>query len=167
MEWITGIVNSGNFIPGVFAVFVITVTLLVLAKKGYFSFNIKGLKLGSDENERRIIRLQIEYSKSELDTYFEALIKSHKNFEWFQEWKCRTSKELVYDVIIEAIALNHITTDEFYIKGKMIKIWAELSKLSLSEEFSNDAFKEICYKEVEKIIKNLVAIRKYYSSHTD
>lgn len=165
MDGLAQILTSNNLIPLAVIVVVLVILLAWLSRKGVFSFKGKGLSIGNDENERRIIRLQLEYIKSELDTYFEFMIKTHRDTPNFVELRCRLSKELVIDVMTEAVALNHITTDEFYVKGKSIKIWAELAKLDLSAQFQTSEFKDECEKEVEKIIKNLVAIRKYYSSH--
>lgn len=157
--------DTTNLLTVVLFIVLVGVVVCLSVKSGIVKYNGDRLKVGYSDNERKIIRLQIEYSKSELDIFFENLIKENSDNSDFLEWRCRLSKELVFDVVVEAIALNHITEDEFYVKGKLIKVWSELSKLNLSSEFNTEEFKEICYKEIEKIIKNLVKIREYYSRH--
>lgn len=163
MEVVAKVLMSNNLIPLSVVVIILILLLAFLSRKGFFSFKMKGLVIGNDENERRILRLQIEYTKAELDTFFEAIINECIKNPEFVEWRCRFSKELVFDIFIEAIALNHITVDDFYTNGKIIKIWAELARLHLSEKFRSEEFKEKCAKEVKKIFKNLVAIRTYYT----
>lgn len=138
-----------------------------LSKRGLISYKGHGLNIGEDENERRIINLQLDYVESELDYYFSELISENSvnpNLK-FNETQHQLCKELIYDVLIKAIALNHITTDEFYVKGKHIKIKSELAKRNLSNQFTENQFKKGCYEEIQKIIENLVCIRKYYSTH--
>lgn len=157
--------DTTNLLTVVLFIILIGVVVCLFVKSGIIKYNGDKLQVGYSDNERRIIRLQIEYSKSELDIFFENLIKENSNDSDFLEWRCRLSKELIFDIVVEAIALNHITEDEFYVKGKLIRVWSELSKLNLSSKFNTEEFKGICYKEIEKIIRNLVKIREYYSRH--
>lgn len=164
-SWIATILTSTNAIPLVLLVILFVVILAVLAKKGIISFSGHGLAVGNDENERRIIRQQIEYTKAELELFVQQLIIDYEKVEGWDLNKCLYAKELVYDIYMETISFNHITTDDFYIKGKCIKILAEISKVVLPDNFKTEEFNSKIEKETEKIIKNLVEIRKYYSKH--
>ena len=162
-SWIATVLTSGNAIPLVLLIIALVVILAVFAKKGIVAFNGHGLQVGNDGNERKIIRQQLEYVRAELELFVQQLVFDYKDVEGWDLNKCMYAKELVYDVYMEIIVFNHITNDDFYIKGKYIRVLSEISKVNLPDNFKTDDFNERIFKETDKIIKSLVDIKKYYS----
>ena len=62
-ETISNILTSGNAVFILVTILLLVVVLAILGKKGLFSFDLKGIKMGSSENERTIIRQQSEWAK--------------------------------------------------------------------------------------------------------
>lgn len=155
-----GILTDGNFLKSVVGIGMLVALLAFLAKKGIISFKGKGLKIGSAENERVIVRQQIEFCKTQTETMANYIISSYKDAD---EWRIKYICELVYDIWIEAISYNHITKDSFYIQNKFEKVWAVILKETFTEIFSSEEFKKIVFDECKKVVERLVDIKEYYS----
>lgn len=157
---IQGILTDGNFLKSVVGIGMLVALLAFLAKKGIISFKGKGLRIGSAENERVIVRQQIEFCKTQTETMANYIISSYKGTD---EWRIKYICELVYDIWIEAISYNHITKDSFYIQNKFEKVWAVILKETFTERFSSEEFKKIVFEECKKVVERLVDIKDYYS----
>lgn len=157
---IQGILTDGNFLKSVVGIGMLVALLAFLAKKGIISFKGKGLNIGSAENERIIVRQQIEFCKTQTETMANYIISSYKDAD---EWRIKYICELVYDIWIEAISYNHITKDSFYIQNKFEKVWAVILKETFTETFSSEEFKKIAFDECKKVVERLVDIKEYYS----
>lgn len=157
---IQGILTDGNFLKSVVGIGMLVALLAFLAKKGIISFKGKGLKIGSAENERLILRQQIEFCKTQTETMENYIIGSYKGAD---EWRIKYICELIYDIWIEAISYNHITKDSFYIQNKFEKVWAVILKETFTERFSSEEFKKIVFEECKKVVERLVDIKEYYS----
>lgn len=157
---IQGILTDGNFLKSVAGIGMLVALLAFLAKKGIISFKGKGLRIGSAENERVIVRQQIEFCKTQTETMANYIISSYKGAD---EWRIKYICELVYDIWIEAISYNHITKDSFYIQNKFEKVWAVILKETFTERFSSEEFKKIVFDECKKVVERLVDIKEYYS----
>ena len=151
---------SDNFLKAVLGIAALVVLFSVLVKKRLISFKGKGLKIGSAENERIIVRQQIEFCKTQTETMANYIISSYKDAD---EWRIKYICELVYDIWIEAISYNHITKDSFYIQNKFEKVWAIILKETFIEAFSSEEFKKIVFDECKKVVERLVDIKEYYS----
>ena len=72
---IQGILTDGNFLKSVIGIGALVVLLAFLAKKGIISFKGKGLKIGhSDEEERTIIRTQIQWCEADCKDMLRELV---------------------------------------------------------------------------------------------
>ena len=151
---------SDNFLKAVLGIAALVVLFSVLVKKRLISFKGKGLNIGSAENERIIVRQQIEFCKTQTETMANYIISSYKDAD---EWRIKYICELVYDIWIEAISYNHITKDSFYIQNKFEKVWAIILKETFIEAFSSEEFKKIVFDECKKVVERLVDIKEYYS----
>ena len=151
---------SDNFLKAVLGIAALIVLFSVLVKKRLISFKGKGLNIGSAENERTIVRQQIEFCKTQTETMANKLIDSYKDAD---EWRIKYICELVYDIWIEAISYNHITKDSFYIQNKFEKVWATILKETFTEAFSSEEFKKVVFDECKKVVERLVDIKEYYS----
>lgn len=159
-ESIQAVLTDNNFLKSVIGISMLIALIAFLAKKGIISFKGKGLKIGSAENERTILRQQIEFCKTQTETMANKLVDSYKDAD---EWRIRYICELVYDIWIEAISYNHITKDSFYIQNKFEKVWAIILKETFIEAFSSEEFKKIVFDECKKVVERLVDIKEYYS----
>lgn len=151
---------SDNFLKAVLGIAALVVLFSVLVKNRLISFKGKGFNIGSAENERIIVRQQIEFCKTQTETMANKLVDSYKDAD---EWRIRYICELVYDIWIEAISYNHITKDSFYIQNKFEKVWAVILKETFIEAFSSEEFKKIVFDECKKVVERLVDIKEYYS----
>lgn len=154
------ILTSNNFWKTVIGIGALVILLAVLVKKGLISFKGHGLSVGSAENERVIVRQQIEFCKTQTETMANYIISSYEDAD---EWRIKYICELVYDIWIEAISYNHITKDSFYIQNKFEKVWAVILKETFTEIFSSEEFKKIVFDECKKVVERLVDIKEYYS----
>lgn len=148
-------VASAILIVGILA---IIITVAILGKKGLLSISVKGINIGNGETERMICRQQIEYCKAAVDTFIEKVGYTVDN-----RYRARYISELALDVLVESICYNHITTDSFYINGKVEKIWALVMKYAITPDYKTEDFKNKVSNEVHHCIEHLVEIRSYYS----
>lgn len=158
-EAIQGILTSGNFLKSVVGIGMLVALLAFLAKKGIISFKGKGLSIGNGDLERSILRQQIEYTKSIIDTFVEKVGYTEENV-----YCARYVSELVLDLCIEMIVYNHIDAEsDFYWRNKAEKAWSIIVKYAASDRYKTDAFKVSVFEEMKKLITHLVEIRIYYT----
>ena len=159
-EAILGILTSGNFLQIVLGIAVLVILFSVLVKKGLISFKGKGLKVGhSDEEERAIIRNQIMFCKTEISDFYNKI----PNFEGRDEWRLRYILEKCLDVLVDAVALNHLTLEPVYVDLKCRAVWDEVLQNADNDNILTDDFKKAVYEETKQVIEKLIDIRKYYS----
>lgn len=160
MDWLASILTSPNSWITILGLIILVCLLAHFSKKGLIAYKGKGLSVGTADNERTIVRQQIEYTKTAIEIMTNQLISTFKSAD---EWRVRYICELIYDVYIEAISFNHITKDSFYIETKADKIWAIIQRETVTTNFKNDEFKRAVYDECKKVIEKLVDIKEYYS----
>lgn len=148
-------IASAIVIVGILA---IIVTVAILGKKGLLRVSIKGINIGNGDLERTIVRQQIEYTKSIVDTFVEKIGYSTEN-----RYRARYISELVLDLCTEMIVYNHIDAEsDFYWRNKAEKAWSIIVKYAISDEYKTDAFKASVFEEMKKLVVRLVEIRSYY-----
>lgn len=161
METFLEVLNSQNFGKVCIIVIILFLFFGYAVQKGWLRGKFKSFTIGNDD-ERKIIREQLIWTKSELDVYFNDLINANRDNPKFQKQICLFCKLRIYVILSHCIALNHISTDDVYVEGVVHKIWGDLTELELSDRFITQEFREEQKKEVEKIIKKLVEIRAFY-----
>ena len=141
----------------VFAIFILT----KMSKSGLLSFKGKGLRIGSDETERTIIRNQSQWGY-----LFIMSIKGKVLFEDSsneQNNKCELILEKVYDKVIDWINYNHISSNDSYINIKQGEIKNLIySQDNLDDEYKTTEFADRVDDWVKELILNLIQIRKEY-----
>lgn len=153
------ILLSDNSATVLFFLVIIILLLAHFSKKGVFKWHTEKLTIGASENERAIIRQQVEWAELEIESLASAEIFSHVD-----EWRTKYILEKLFDEILQWIIFNHIKDSPEYISIKQEKIWNMTQTLVVREEFRSDEFKDFIYKEVEKIIKRLVFLRRQYGT---
>lgn len=153
------ILLSDNSVIVLFFLVIIILLLAHLSNKGVFKWHTEKLTIGASENERAIIRQQVEWTELEIESLASAEIFSHVD-----EWRTKYILEKIFDEILQWIIFNHIKDSPEYISIKQEKIWNMTQTLVIREEFRSDEFKDFIYKEVDKIIKRLIFLRRQYGT---
>lgn len=153
------ILLSDNSATVLFFLVIIILLLAHLSNKGVFKWHTEKLTIGASENERAIIRQQVEWAELEIESLASMEIFSHVD-----EWRTKYILEKMFDEILQWIIFNHIKDSPEYISIKQEKIWNMTQTLVIREEFRSDAFKDFIYKEVDKIIKRLIFLRRQYGT---
>lgn len=153
------ILLSDNSATVLFFLVIIILLLAHLSNKGVFKWHTEKLTIGASENERAIIRQQVEWTELEIESLASAEIFSHVD-----EWRTKYILEKIFDEVLQWIIFNHIKDSPEYISIKQEKIWNMTQTLVVREEFRSDEFKDFIYKEVDKIIKRLIFLRRQYGT---
>lgn len=156
-ESISNVLTSGNAVAVLLTLIVLIIILAILAKTGIFQFNGKGVTIGDNEDERAIIRQQIEWSQ-----LFVQSMQQHPIFEGSDTYHTLYVLEKAFDEVLSWIVFNHISDSENYISIKQEKIWNLIQTLVTERKFTTEEFKQIIYDNTEILIKRLVHIRKNY-----
>lgn len=159
MDWLVNILNNENSWKSFIFFFITLITLIILVKKGIISFKGKGLTVGNNETERNIIRNQIMFCKTEISDFYSKI----PNFDGRDNWRLMYIMEKCLDVFIDAISLNHITTEPVYMELKCRAVWNEVLQNADNPNILTDDFKKVIYDETERIIKKLIEIRNFYN----
>lgn len=158
-ETISNILTSGNAVFILVTILLLVVVLAILGKKGLFSFDLKGIKMGSSENERTIIRQQSEWAK----LYCDSMEPRLPHPEGYDIWRSKYILECVYDEIMTWITYNHITLNESYVEIKQNKLVFLINSLTIKDEYHSEEFNDMVRKETKFIISKLVQIRELYT----
>lgn len=156
-ESISNVLTSGNAVAVLLTLIVLIVIMAILAKKGIFQFNGKGVTIGDNEDERAVIRQQTEWSQLFIQSMRQLPI-----FEGSDTYHTLYILEKAFDEVLSWIVFNHISDSENYISIKQEKVWNLIQTLVEDKKFTTDEFKEVIYENTETLIKRLVHIRKNY-----
>ena len=148
---------AGNGVWSLLTVVFIFIVLCIMVKKGIFSFKGHGVVLGTADSEAKIRNMQQLFSKSLLESTIADLPKEceyyHKRFVISQ----------CLDEVERMIRENHITDDDTYIETEYQIIYSIVLKYTVIDYFREDEFKTYLHNLIEKLVKQLVKIRKQYS----
>ena len=150
---------SDNFLRAVLGIAALVVLFSVLVKKGLISFKGKGLKVGNSDTERTIVRNQIMFVKTEISDFYNKI----PNFEGRDDWRLKYIMEKCIDVFVDAISLNHITTEPVYLELKCRAVWDEVLQNADNDNILTEDFKKVVYDETKLIIEKLIDIREFYN----
>lgn len=158
---IQGILTSDNFWKAVVGIGALIILFAILVKKGLISFKGHGLKVGhSDEEERTIIRTQIQWCEADCKDMLRELTKTLPECAGMNEYKAKYTIEKVLDYLVQIVIFNHITLEPQYIKLKQDLIWSVVSEVNPEPMW--DKLEPIVKDRVAAAIKNLYEIRMYY-----
>ena len=162
-ETIAQILTSTNAPTILLCLIVILILIAIFAKLGLISFHVKGVHIGGGVKEREVIRQQAAWAHTFVCGLEADITELCKNVPEYNPYKTKYVLETVYDLVIEWITYNHITTDPDYIKIKQDLMRAYVKSLCLSDYVATPKF----YKQVDAwtavIIENLVKIKETYS----
>lgn len=150
-------VLAGNGIWSLLTVVFVFLVLCLLVKKGILSFKGHGLTLGTADSESKIRNMQQLFSKS----LFEGTVADlPKDCEYYHK---RFVISQCLDEVERMIRENHITDDDTYIETEYQIIYSIVLKYTVIDYFRKDEFKTYLHNLIEKLVKQLVKIRKQYS----
>lgn len=150
-------VLAGNGIWSLLTVVFVFLVLCLLVKKGILSFKGHGLTLGTADSEAKIRNMQQLYAKALFEGTENDMPKDcetyHRKFVISQ----------CLDEVERMIRENHITEDDTYIETEYQIIYSIVLKYTVIDYFRKDEFKTYLHNLIEKLVKQLVKIRKQYS----
>ena len=150
-------VLAGNGIWSLLTVVFVFLVLCLLVKRGILSFKGHGLTLGTADSESKIRNMQQLFSKS----LFEGTVADlPKDCEYYHK---RFVISQCLDEVERMIRENHITDDDTYIETEYQIIYSIVLKYTVIDYFRKDEFKTYLHELIEKLVKQLVKIRKQYS----
>ena len=137
---------------------IIVIGVIIGIKKGWFKYKGNGFIIGSDEEERKIIRNQIEYA----ETACHALTKSLPSDLNLDYYRTKYVIEKVYDELVKIISFNHITLEEEYIALKQDVIYNVVLSRTEKDYFKSEEFRTFLNDWTKNIIKRLYKIIKIH-----
>ena len=150
-------VLAGNGIWSLLTVVFVFIVVCIMVKKGILSFKGHGLTLGTADSESKIRNMQQLFSKS----LFEGTVADlPKDCEYYHK---RFVISQCLDEVERMIRENHITDDDTYIETEYQIIYSIILKHTTIDYFRKDDFKAYLHDLIEKLVKQLVKIRKQYS----
>lgn len=144
--------------PLLYLISLITVLILILTGKLKISSKVVSINT-SAENERTIIRNQIEYSRA----FCQGLMRKMPDDK--NDYRKRYIIEMIYNEITAIISFNHLTTAREYVSVKQEKIWNIASTTCDEECYMTDEFKSLIFEKTEQLITELVKIRELASKN--
>lgn len=149
---------AGNGVWSLLTVVFIFIVLCIMIKKGILSFKGHGVSLGTADSEAKIRNMQQLYAKSLFEGTENDMPKDcetyHRKFVISQ----------CLDEVERMIRENHITDDDTYIETEYQIIYSIVLKYTSIDYFRQEVFKKYLHDLVEKLIKQLVKIRKQYGN---
>lgn len=152
MTDIADIIKSGNALN----ILLVGALLFILVKAKFLQVHTEHIKIGAHEDERAIMRRQLEYVRI-------ALRSSIRTFPISPD--SDKTKNIIHelcDLFEDMIVFNHIKDDKEYISVKQLTVYSKVLTLTDHEFFTTPEFKEICDATVADIVKTMVRIRKTY-----
>lgn len=157
-ETVMKLVEAGD----AWLILVIIALVIFAVRQGYLKVKSDKITLGRDssENERTIIKNQIDYAR----WFVESFEKEIPTYDGYDVYHGKYIIEVIYDEVVKWVTLNHIQPTQSYIKIKQKTVWAIVQTMTTEEIMRSSEFKKKVYKSTEELIKELVNIREEYSS---
>lgn len=157
-ETISNILTSSNAVSVLLFLSVCLIGAFVLIKTGMLQIHTEAVRVGAVDDERTIIRHQLDYVKHHLRGLERKLAKP----EGYNEYLGKFIIEVVYDEYVNWVTFNHISRSEKYISVKQNQIVDIISQYTIRDEFKSDEFIEFVKKDTKEIILELINIREIY-----
>ncbi|MCQ2594830.1 MAG: hypothetical protein MJ196_06155 [Treponemataceae bacterium] len=156
---INGILTSGNATAVLLFLGLVILAAIVLVKTNVIAVKTKHLRIGRLENEREIIRRQVETAHSFVMSIEGKIRTDNTNYDgYFTKYIL----ERVYDKVIEWIMFNHISNSPMYIQDKQDTLCNLVYTFEIKDEFKTPEFKERMNNWTAELIARLVQTRELY-----
>lgn len=159
MEWITGIVNSDNFVKLVLFILILVATAIALVKAGILNIKTNHVTIGgNDSDERVLIRNQMEYLETSCKAQYKKILGYCDG-----EFHARFIISEVIDLFQQMVIYNHIdANDECYVRSKKNLVLMTIQNYAHDEHFFTPEFRSCCDKFVEDLIRDLFNMKKIF-----
>lgn len=151
------LISSNAAIVLIFLAF-IAVIAVILARKGILNIHTSAVQLGAADQERDIIRQQLEWVR----VHLEGVESSMSKPEGYNQWLGKYVVEAVYDEYVDWITFNHINSSPAYVEIKQDKLVSLIRKLVTRDEFRTQEFEDKIREDTQLCIEKLIQIRKVY-----
>lgn len=158
MDWLATVLsdNTRVIIIGVI-VLLILAFLYYISKKGFFSLDLKGIKIGARDKERYILRQQMNYVNSSVLEMFSSV----KRTKTWDNWKSKCVAADVKDVFEMVVCFNHINLNDSYIRTVQKEVWHAIQQNSMIDPYyKGSEFKQLVYDWTKDVIVDLLQIRR-------
>lgn len=157
MNWLSEILTSPNAAIVIIGLIAIIIVLAILAKLGIISFNRAGVKLGVADEERAVLRNQIDY----IDVACNGMVSKlpNKFTEGDSYYHTKYVIQKVISEFIKIVSYNHLTDDEAYLTTKQEVIYFTILKRTNDVYFRSEEFRDLICKFTRDLIKQLIKIR--------
>lgn len=156
---ISAVLTSSNGFKTEIIVIIAIVVFLLAAKFNLISISGKFLRVGViKDNERRILREQINYMTAMIDAEIRTLPMDKLDF-----YRTKYVLSKVKDFFEQMIIFNHISDTQMYIESKQLQLYSMVYNLTDNPIFKSDEMKQHIYQLCEDMIRKTLSIRKEYS----
>lgn len=138
------------------------VIIFILSKTGLLQVHTDNLQLGAANQERDIIRQQVEW----VTLHYEGMENTMHKPDGYDPWRGKYITERVIDEVVNWIIYNHINASDTYIEVKQDKILNILKKYTELEYFTSPDFVNFIKDDTKKTIMKLIQIREIYRRQT-
>ena len=157
-EAIKAALTSDNAVVILVTVIFLVILFFAAVKFGWIAIKTSHVKIGAMEDERTIIRNQIEWAH----LYISSLGGKIGQGEGYDNYKTMYILERIYDEVVNWITFNHITDKGNYIKIKQSALKSLVYGLGVKPEFKTPEFEKRMDGWTEDVINGLIDIREQY-----
>lgn len=150
--------TSENATGILITVIVLAVTFLSAVKFGWIRIKTSHIKIGAMEDERSIVRNQIEWAH----LFITSLAWKIPDDDGYNGYFMKYIFERIYDEVVNWITFNHITTKGNYVKIKQSALKSLVYGLDVRNKSLSEVFEEKMDGWTEEIISGLIDIREQY-----
>ena len=166
-ETLNNVLASDRFWSIIIVLMLLIVILFIGVKLNVIDIDTKHVRLGlnDSDNERRIVREQLDWVACYLDG-LEGKIRQmipEDGQMLYGGYFTKYILNLVYKEVSKWVSFNHIEDTEAYISTKAMKIQSLVYAQHVQPQFMTTEFKERMSRWVSEVIKELIKIRKLYS----
>ena len=168
MEHAAEVINSPNFLLFAVVVFALLFAGAFLSKRGFFSYNGKGLKIGkSDSDARLLIMRQVDFVNAFIMSKKQELMGDFRKIGMEPDLLHLSYVfEKMYDKVLYWLLVNNIRLDRTYVQAKaadskmvIYSAIGEVNQELLSKKEVAEIVDRISMEYTEELLSGLVQIK--------
>lgn len=158
-ETIRAVLLSPNALSTLIFLGLIVASAIVMTKSGLLRIHTSAVQIGAADNERNIIRQQLDYVYHHLQGLEGSLQKPSD----YNEYIGKLVVEAIYDEYVNWITFNHINRSPAYIELKQSIIADIVKRTTVKTEYKTQEFLDFAREDTKETILKLIEIRELYS----
>lgn len=159
-ETISTVLTSANAWQVLIFLAIAVFIFVILVKGGVIAIKTKHFRIGQAEQEREIIRRQVEVAH---DFIMSIEGKINTDTSHYNGYFTKFILERVYDKVIEWIMFNHISNTPMYVQDKQDTVCNLVYTFDIRDEFKTPEFKKRMCNWTQELIVKLVQTRELYN----